>query len=519
VPRARVAREANAERLAALNAEARAAGLHIGQTLAEARAILPALVVAPHDPAADARLLAAIAEWCDRYTPLVALTPPDGLMLDITGAAHLVGGEAALAADLRTRLTAQSFTAETAIAPTAGAAWGLARFGLASPVIDEDLLEDALAPLPVAALRIDPDTAAGLDRVGLKTIGDLMQRPRSPLAARFGAPLLWRLDQALGRDQEAINPRRPVPPAVVEARLAEPLMREADVATVAANLARDLCHLLEERGHGASALELAVFRVDGHVRRMAIGTAAPSRDAGLIIKLIGLKLGHLADPLEAGFGFDLVRLAATAVEPCDARAHALPAIEDDPALAEERVVMLADRLAARFGRGAVLRPMLADTHWPEAAATLAPFAPRTGERTPPHAVSPTGAALRAALRASLAHEDRLASVRRDVATPTLGPARPLRLFHPPEPVEIIAEVPDGPPLRLRWRRRSLRIVAAEGPERIAALWWQGKLRENTRPRDYYRVADETGRRLWVFRDGLYSTQGPPPRWFVHGLFA
>ncbi len=502
-------------RIAAVNAPARRCGIRPGQALAEARAMLPALAVADHDPAADARLLETLADWADRYTPLVGRTPPDGLLLDLTGASHLLGGEAALQADVAARLAAQGFAVETAIAPTPGAAWGLARFGdarfgIGGMIVDNDGLRDALLPLPVAALRLAPETVAGLDRVGLKTIGDLAERPRAPLAARFGAHLLYRLDQALGHDDEAINPRQPLPPAIVEARFEVPLVREEDVAAIAADLMAQLCRLLESRGQGARALELIVFRVDGAVRRITVGAAAPSRDVKTLAGLLALKLRHLGDPLDAGFGFDLVRLAATEVAPCTATALTLPALDaahetgmSAPELAQ-RVTRLADRLAVRFGGPQVLRPVLADHHRPETAATLQPAAQRLADLTT--AAEPSGIGF------------------------SVGPHRPLRLFSPPEPVEIMAEVPDGPPLRLRWRRQSLRIVAAEGPERIVLPWWQGGLDAAGRaPRDYYRVADETGRRLWIFREGLYPSPrpgalrppqpAPQPRWFVHGIFA
>jgi protein ImuB len=532
VARVVVAKTAGAMRIVACNAAAQAAGLDAGLALAQAQAMYPGLVIQPHDAAADARLLEHIADWADRYTPFVGRTPPDGLMLDITGAAHLAGGETALLADVQRRLAAQGFHVRVGLAGTVGAASALARFGRSGVSATNGEERTALAALPVAALRIDAAMVAGLRRAGLKTIGDVMTRPRAPLAARFGPWLLHRLDQALGIDAEAITPRQPIPAASVAMTLVEPITREQDVSHAALHLARQLCALLVERGQGARHLVLTVFRVDGAVRRVEIGTAEPCRDPDLLHRLLALRLSALEDPLDAGYGFDRLCLSATSVGVQVAEALVLGA--GDPAGAGfgaalgsdgardrgRQVSRLADRLAARFGRAQVLRLLPQDTHVPELATQLVPVG-----QTPPAA---TG--LPAAPTAPAIQFD------------NLGPLRPLRLFDPPEPVEIIAEVPDGPPLRLRWRRQSLRILVAEGPERIAIPWWsqaQARGGFHPLPRDYYRVADETGRRLWVFREGLYTQpqdhlrdhlrdhpQDNPqdqlptaPRWFVHGLFA
>lgn len=498
-------------RVVAVNMAAQAEGVHAGLALAQAQAMLPRLITRPYDAAADTKILERIADWLDRYTPFVGRTPPDGLMLDITGAAHLMGGEATLIDDVTARLIHQGFAVRAALAGTVGAAWALARYGASGTMIDPGMERETLGPLPVAALRIDAGVAAGLRRSGLKMIGDVMTRPRAPIAARFGKLVLHRLDQALGIDAEAITPRQPIPPAMVEMHLAEPIMRETDVSQATQHLAGQLCALLTERGQGARHVVLTVFRVDGVVRRVEAGLAEPCRDAKVLHGLLALRLNHLQDPLDAGYGFDLVRLMATSVGALGAEAMALPAdgLTDAPERDRERQVSrLADRLAARFGRDRVLRVIVNNTYVPEQAATLA----RIGEQppTPPIAVPE-------ALTAAGSQFD------------DLGPLRPLRLFDPPEPVEIIAEVPDGPPLRLRWRRQSLRISAAEGPERVALPWWSAAHTHgdfDTLTRDYYRVSDETGRRLWIFREGLYA-QPPdaqllnsrPLRWFVHGLFA
>ncbi|HMN85435.1 MAG TPA: DNA polymerase Y family protein, partial [Bauldia sp.] len=257
----------NALRLVALDAMAERLGLQRGQPLADARAMIPGLEAAEEDGAADDALLERIADWAERYTPLVALDPPHGLMLDITGAAHLFGGEEAMAGDIAGRLAARGFAVRAAIAGTPGAAHAAARF-TALAVVPEDGARDHLAALPLAALRLAPATVAALDRVGLKRIGQILDAARAPLAARFGAGLLRQLDRALGIEEEAIGPRRPVPALIAERRFAEPVVSEDDIARTLRSLAAALAGSLEARGEGARAYELALFRVDGAVARL-----------------------------------------------------------------------------------------------------------------------------------------------------------------------------------------------------------------------------------------------------------
>ena len=502
------------QRLMAADRLAQARGLRPGMALAQARAMVPDLRALPYEAAADVRLLESIADWADRYTPLVGrdhlLGVAQGLMLDITGAAHLLGGEAALSADLVGRLGRQGVHAVAAIAPTVGAAWALARCGdPEGMILPEDVsrggLDAALARLPVQALRLAPETSAALRRVGLKHIGDLIGRPRSALAARFGAALILQLDRARGIDTEAINPRQPIPPAVVEQGFAEPILTTGAVEQSCRALAERLTAVLEDRGQGATALELAVYRVDGLAKRIDLRLASPSRDAKTMADLMALRLGHLDDPLDPGFGYDLVRLAATAIAAKGAEARALPGLDDlaAPQSLAEACAPLIDRLAARFGADAIQTLATADTHIPEQAARLVPASITPALRTekgPPPAADPRH--------------------------------RPLRLFDPPEPVEVMAEVPDGPPVHLRWRRRPLRIVTAQGPERIAPEWWRpAALAQDGSPgagrdctRDYWRIEDAAGRRLWLYREGFYGGPGAAatqrlPRWYVHGLFA
>lgn len=480
-----VEKAAGTQRLLALDAAAAAAGLRVGMGLADARALLPGLAVAEADPDADGALLAQIADWADRYTPLVGLAPPDGLTLDVGGCAHLFGGEAAMLADMLARLAAQGFEARGAVADTPGAASAAARFGRGG-VVDPGATREALAPLPLAALRLAPETVAALGRVGLKTVGAILGQPRAPLAARFGADLLARLDQALGRDREAIVPRRPAPDLSAERRFPEPVARLEDVEAAVRSLAARLAESLERRGEGARALALALYRADGHVTRVEVGTARPLREPKTMVGLIGERLATATGGgLDPGYGYDMVRLSVGLAAPAAAVQTDLAGGGDG----EADVDRLVDRLGARFGLAAVSRLLPRESHLPERTAEAVPAAV-VAERALAYAAAP----------------------RPDAGEP---PRFPVRLFARPEPVETVAAVPDGPPLRFRWRRVLYEVARAEGPERIAAEWW----RDGAAPtRDYFRVEDAAGRRFWLYRDGLYEREAETPRWYLHGLF-
>jgi protein ImuB len=453
--------------------------------LADGRAMIPALTVADDDPAADAALVDEIANWAERYTPLVALDDKAGgygLMLDITGCAHLFDGEVAMVADLISRLTVNGFLARAAIADTPGAAFAAARFTDVGVVPHGGMVE-MLSPLPLAALRLYHETVFAMDRVGLKRIGQIIGEPRAPLAARFGATLIRRLDQALGHDEEAIDPRRPLPSFIAERRFAEPISREEDIAGTLSSLAATLAQSLEVHGEGARRLEFSLFRVDGQVNRVAVGAGRPVRAPKLILDLFREKFAALGDDeIEAGFGFDMARLSVTLSAPAD------PAQIDltGEAIAEADLDGLVDRIAARLGPGSVGAIVPRESHIPERNQTTVDGGRTTaGSKFPPAVV----------------------------CRPSSD--SPLRLFASPEPVEAIAEIPDGPPVRFRWRRAVYRVARAEGPERIAPEWW----REDALTRDYFRVEDQAGHRFWLFREGLYGRELTIPRWYLHGVFA
>lgn len=522
---ATVAKIKNAQRLVALNAPAAAQGLKSGMMLADARAMLPQLVCHPADPQAEAQTLTDITDWCRRFTPLSAPDAPDGVVLDVTGAAHLFGGEVKLLAEIEAALAAQGFMARAALAPTVEAAWALARFGQnrhsdrrLPAILAEDSTEAELArrlgPLPLAALRLEDGTLTTLAQAGLRRIDDLILRPRAPLAARFGAALFARLDGLLGRAKRPISPRFEAPAYLVERRFAEVIIRREDVEATILALGGELAQLLTKHGEGARTLDLSLFRVDGAVQHIEAGLSRPSRDPGLIARLFHEKIEALCaenedDPLDRGFGFDVLRLSALAVERLDeAQTHWLTTDRDADDLAD-----LIDRLGARLGVKRITRLAFADTHIPEFAVTAVPasFSPLTGRRWRKAPDEGRGRLAATVQTHPAPHPNPL---------PMNGekelPARPLRLLPRPEPIETIAGVPDGPPLRFRWRRVLHEIAAIEGPERIAPEWWKAK---EALTRDYFRAEDREGRRFWLFREGLYEAETLAPRWFMHGLFA
>ncbi len=500
-------------RLAALDPELTNDGLRIGQNLADARAIRPDMVVREMNRPLLETAFGSFADWHSNASPLVSvLTDSNGfgdLVLDITGVSHLFGGEASMLRHLLARLRVLNYRVAGAIAPTIGAAWAISHFAR-SRVVNTDQLETVLDALPVHGLRLDEKQLSGLSQMGLVTIGQLRQRPRKPLQARFGASLITRLDQAFGTITEKLAPRLPAIDHSVERRLAEPISLMDDVLRVTGDLAQQLATHLEERGLGAQAFHLFVYRVDHKVMTLSLNAARLTRDPGHIAELFRHRAQRLAGEYDAGFGIDMVRLAASSLERLDAVQSGVFSSQSGL----EDINRLNDRLSSRLGPSAVLGTRLVASHLPERAAILLPVV------APP--------------------------TERPVTAPLLQ--RPLRLLPDPEPITIMAEVPDGLPASMKWRRQTHRLVKGEGPERLGAEWWRTgrrlKLVEPPKPkppepgetpkpppyipalplfepdagtRDYYVVEDQDGRRFWVFRQGFYRSDHPPA-WYLHGIF-
>lgn len=500
-------------RVVAASPAARAGGVVPGLSLAEARAVLPNLAVAGADPTAERKALEALAAWCGRYTPWTAADGESGdaapggagVWLDIGGCAHLHGGEEALLADLVERLNGYGLAVVAAVADTAGAAWAVARFSGATAsmplrVIPPGETEAALTPLPVAGLRLPEMVVDGLRAVGLRRIGDLIALPRAPLAARFGKILPRRLDQAIGAAGEPISPHLPVPAMLGRLAFAEPIGRGEDIAAACRHLLDELCDRLGQAHQGARRLELRLCRTDASAVSIGVGTSRPQRDPRHLERLFAEKLAGV----DAGFGVDAMILGAVVVEPL-APAQTAMSFGREPK--PDGVARLVDSLANRLGAERVVRLRQRASHLPERACAEVP------------ALGGGGGTAAARAKSSRIEPAPLDERSRQ--------PRPLHLLPWPEPIDVIAPVPDGPPAMFRWRRRPHRIAAAEGPERIGDEWWRrngGRAPARTlsdggaTSRDYYRIEDADGLRFWIYREGAYHPD-TPPRWFLHGRFA
>lgn len=511
-------------KLVAVDANAARSGLAPGQNLSDARALLPELEVREADRSAIAHIFSEFADWHSNASPIVAVLDDvaayGDLALDITGVAHLFGGEEKMLAQLVGRLRKLGFTVSGAIADTIGTAWAMSHFrpGIVAPGGQRE----AIADLPVVALRLSEVQVAGLNQMGLKTIGQLYGRPRKALQARFGLSLLLRLDQALGEIEEKLTPRIPVAEHFAEQRFAEPIGYLDDVLMTARDLAVKLALRLEAEQLGAQTFHLFLYRVDHKVITLSINAARATRDANHIAQLFVHRSERLVGEYDAGFGIDMIRLATTSLSVVESTQ--VGAFETDDGAAD--LARLYDRISNRLGPEALTRSKLINTHIPEQAVKLEPVVARTPD-------------------------DPLAMPDKDLV-------RPLRMLPAPESIEVLAEVPHGPPMRMVWRRISYRVLKATGPDRIEAEWWrsgenlefllpaQAKAPESSQPdlskkpirpdkpaphvskletfeadrqvRDYYVVEDDGGRRFWVFRVGLYGASALP-RWYLHGFFS
>lgn len=492
--------------ITAVNDAAARAGVTPGTALADARAAHPGLLSRPAEPAKDRHALLRLARWAGRYGPNRHVDGRDGLWIDVTGVAHLFGGEQNLLDDLSARLASFGVPAMIGLADTLGAAHALARFGVPRgaswTLAPAGATGDRLAPLSVEALRLAALTVLTLKRLGLRRIGQLYTIPRDSLARRFrsgdaASSVLTRLDQALGVAAEPMRPMQTLPALSLARAFAEPLISSEALEAAAGELCVALADTLKEQALGAKAVRLVLFRSDGTTGAVAAAMSTPCCDGAHMMRLLSERLAAI----DAGFGVDLVRLEAVRVAPHASRQTRFAESEQS---GEAAPTALVDRLSNRFGAEAIVVLESRASHIPERA-----------QRRPP-----AMEALAKVPLASFAYAPPWPYAK--------GPPRPAFILERPEPIDVIAEVPDGPPARFTWRRIERRVVHAEGPERIAPEWWRAlsvvEAQKRPRPRDYFRIEDCHGTAYWVFRHGLYGAEedladGAPPRWFLHGLFA
>jgi protein ImuB len=497
-------------RLAALDPAGLQNGLRLGQNLADARAIWPELTVREIDRPRLEAAFRDFADWHSNASPLVSVMTDvssfGDLVLDITGVAHLFGGERKMLRELIIRLRKLDYRVSGAIAPTIGSAWAVSHFAK-NQVVEDDDLAALLDVLPVAALRLAEAQVLTLAQMGLKTIGQVRQYPRKSLSARFGQ-LLLRLDQAFGEIEERMTPRLPLVEHLAEQRFADPISLMDDVLRTTHDLAVKLAETLEKEGLGGQTFHLFLYRVDHKVMTLSLNAGRVTRDPDHIADLFRHRAQRLEAEYDPGFGIDMVRLAADSVDRLDAVQTGAFSINDGL----EDIDRLNDRLSSRLGPLAVLRTEMQASRLPERAARLVPV---QGDIAPP------------------------------IETPMLQ--RPVKLLPMPEAVAIMAEVPHGLPASMVWRGENYRLVRGQGPERLSAEWWRKrerlKLVEQPKPkipkpgekpvpppyipdlpefnpdagmRDYYVVEDQHGSRFWVFRQGLYGSGRPV--WYLHGFF-
>lgn len=445
--------------------------------MADARAICPTLETRPADLAREAAALATLRRWASRYAPMVATAGSDGLIADISGVAHLFGGEEDLRGDLQSRLERAGITGVSAIAGTRGAAYALARHG--GGVIPDGLLVQGLGNLPITALRVDPDTAATLARLGMTRIRDLISQPRAPFARRFGPGLLLRLDQALGAQTESVAATPDAPHFGVRMTLPEPIGLQSDVMAGLRRLLDRLCDKLALHHMGARRVRLELRRVDRGSAQVEIGLARPMRDPDRIEALFRKGV----EEIDAGFGIDALRLSVPIAEPLGPeQIGGGPAVRQEDAVAD-----LISRLGNRIGFERVLRFLPAESKIPERSFLLAPAA----YSEPAEAFSRS------------------------------EQERPITLF-PPEAIMVSGGRPGRPPVSFSWRRMRFSTLRATGPERITPEWWFDDPAWRSGLRDYWRIETREGPRLWLFHTPQASAWSAPSGaqyWYAQGEFA
>ncbi len=465
--------------IAERNEPAAKAGIACGMRLADARALAPALEAIPIDRAADREAKERLLDWLNRYTPAVAFDDTDNLALDITGCGHLFGGEEDLRSDLESRIRRSGLRVRSAIAGTLGAAWAMARYSIRKSIHAEETAE-ALDPLPVAGLRLDPDTVDCLHRVGISTIGMLRQIPRLALASRFGEGILLRLDQAMGAAEEVLDRHQSPVPLTAQRVFPEPLGTFESVEYVLNDLLKEVCGRLEKNHQGVRELVLACHRVDGVVLECPVNATRPLNSVKRWRRLFDEKL----DNLELDFGIEAMILHARILEDTSPRQMNLPGLGKEQNLdSETELDALIDRIGARLGFEKIRQYAIRESYLPEYSVENLPILSKRTKNTdwPAWCV------------------------------------RPVYLVDPPVALQAMAGVPDEPPLRFWLYGKPHIVIRREGPERLTPEWWR-EVRLPWKTRDYYRLEDEAGERFWVFREGRYRFH-EPPRWFLHGYFA
>lgn len=458
--------------ITAANIQAQAQGITSGMLVADAKAITPGLGVRDDLPDMRSRLLKLIGEWCIRYTPVIAVDLPDGLILDISGCAHLWGGERKYLKEITGKLQAKGYDVRAAISDTVGTSWAIARFGKITPIIEPGQQASALLPLSASSLRLEQAVLDRLQKLGLHTINSFITIPRPVLRRRFGTGLLQRIDQALGNEDEYMEPIVPVEPYQERLPCLEPIRTATGIEIALNRLLEILCERLRKEGKGIRKAFFKGYRIDSKVVQIEIGTNRASHHIKHLFKLFELKISSM----EPASGIELFVLEATKVEHVDIDQETLW-IEESSSLDDQNIAELLDRLAGKFGKSTINRYLPDEHYWPERS-----------------------------IKAAIAINEKPSTKWRT------DKIRPVELLSRPQPIEVTAPIPDYPPMLFRYNGKVHKIKKADGPERIEREWWM----DAGEHRDYYQVEDEDNHRYWLFRSGHYSERS---QWFIHGFFA
>jgi protein ImuB len=454
-------------------------GIRPRMPVAEAVALHRYVAIEEQDTEQDRQDLQRLAIWAERYSPIVGLEDgpaPQSLLLDVTGCTACFGGEDRLLQRAVHEFREQGWPVRIALADTLGAAWALAHYSVGRT--------EALGPLPPAALRLPEETVYLLAQLGIDRIDALLALPRTAIPARFGALVLQRLDQALGRMSEVIVPHR-LPPDVEAAFAFEPPTPHLAVLNQALeHLLEQVHQTLQARGWGARHLECRLSHEAAPPDCLELGLVRASacpKHLGMLLRS-RLEQVKLEEPVSE-LKLHVLQTEPLAIEQSEFFADELPLIQ-------ERLAGLIDRLSNRLGKEAVTRVLLVPDHQPEYACRFEPMIGSPADKR--------------------RHRGASGSPARDSAgePPALRRPRPVQLWQTPVRIEVMSAVPEGPPLRFRWEGVEHRVIRSWGPERIETGWWRGL----DIHRDYYIAATEHGQRFWVFRareDG---------RWFLHGCF-
>jgi protein ImuB len=459
--------------ITAANILAQQQGIDIGMAVADARAIIPSLKVLDDKPGLSNKLLTGVAEWCIRFTPAVSIDPPDGILLDITGCAHLWGGEKKYQLEINNRFKHFGYDVSIAIADTIGTAWAIARFGENNFIIAPGAQTTALLPLPASSLRIANEITERLEKLGLRQVRNFIHMPRPSLRRRFGPQLLEQLDKALGHQEEQVIPVIPIELFHERLPCLEPIVTATGIEIALQRLLDTLCHRLKQEEKGLRMAVFKCYRVDGKIEKLEIGTNRPTSNTKHLFKLFEIKI----DTIEPALGIELFTLDALKVEDLSIVQEKL--WEHSGGLDDMGLSELLDRISGKIGTGNIHRYVPDEHYWPERS-----YKPASSINEPLQ------------------------------TTWKMDRPRPLQILSSPESIEVTAPIPDYPPMNFRYKGKLHKIIKADGPERIEQEWWL----QQGQHRDYYAVEDEEGHRYWLFRSGHYDTT-KSYQWFIHGFFA